>query len=180
MRGRCAPCSIKALARPHAHRGKKILQDLQILDKSTITRAMVRFTGAGEKGGLKFVECLGVSKEDMIEGPLWRGTLGRSLESHDAAERVGEMCHGNGRRQQTPRLHAMSCTKTRWSSLNHNRVLHQALARSLCENKVQFVVEGTLSFRERASGENGRLNHLRMDTTTEAGGTLRQPPSTQK
>ena len=43
-----------------------------------------------------------------------------------------------------------------------------ALARSLRERKVQFVVEDTWAFRERASGQNGRLNPLRMDITTEA------------
>ena len=79
------------------------------------------------------------------------------------------MCHGNGCRQETTHLHAISCAKTGWSSITHNRVLHQALARSLRESKVQFVVEGTWPFRQRASGQNGRLNPLRMDTTTEAG-----------
>ena len=63
---------------------------------------------------------------------------------------------------------AISCTKTGWSSLTHNRVLHQALARSLRESKVQFVVEDTWPFRQRASEQNGRLNPLRMDITTEA------------
>ena len=90
------------------------------------------------------------------------------------------MCHGNGCRQETTRLHAISCTKTGWSSFTHNRVLHQALARSLRESEVQFVVEDTWLFRERASGQNGTLNPLRMDMTTEAGDTLRQPPSTQE
>ena len=104
-----------------------------------------------------------------MEGPLWRETLDRSLGSHDAAELVSGMCHGKGFRQETTRLHAISCTKTGWSSLTHNRVPHQALARSLCERKVQFVVEDTWPFRERASGQNGRLNPLRMDTATEAG-----------
>ena len=51
----------------------------------------------------------------------------------------------------------------------HRRVLHQALARSLRESKVQFVVEDTWPFRQRASEENGRLDPLRMDITTEAG-----------
>ena len=55
------------------------------------------------------------------------------------------------------------------SSLTHNRVLHQALARSLRESKVQFVVRDTWPFRHRASEQNGRLNSLRMDITTEAG-----------
>ena len=43
-----------------------------------------------------FVECLGFSQEDTIEGPLWRETLGRSLGSHDATEPLGGMRHGNG------------------------------------------------------------------------------------
>ena len=117
---------------------------------------------------MAFVECLGFSQEDTMEGPLWRETLGRSLGSHDATELVGGMCHGNGCRQETTHLHAISCSKTGWSSLTHNRVLHQALARSLRESKVQFVVEDTWPFRQRAREQNGRLNPLRMDITTEA------------
>ena len=85
---------------------------------------------------MAFVECLGFSQEDTMEGTLWRETLGRSLGSHDAAELVGRMCHGNGRLQETTRLHATSCTKTERSSLTHNRVLYQVLARSLLKSKV--------------------------------------------
>ena len=48
-------------------------------------------------------------------------------------------------------------------------MLHQALTRSLRESKVKLVVEDTWPFRERASGQNGRLNPLRTDITTEAG-----------
>ena len=70
----------------------------------------------------------------------------------------------------------MSCTKTGWSSLTHNRVLHQALARSLRESKVQFVVEDTWPFRERARGQNGRLKPLRIDITTEAGALFDKHP----
>ena len=91
---------------------------------------------------MAFVECPGFSQEDTMEGPLWRETLGR-LGSHDATELVAGMCHGNGCRQVTTRLHATSCSKTGWSPLTHNRVLYQALARSLRESKVQFVVEDT-------------------------------------
>ena len=80
---------------------------------------------------MAFGECLGVSQKDKMEGPLWRETLGRSLGSHDAAELVNGVCHGSGCRQEITRLHAISYTKTGWSSLIHNRVLHQALARSL-------------------------------------------------
>ena len=39
----------------------------------------------------------------------------------------------------------------------------------LRESKVQFVVEDTWPFRQRASEQNCRLNPLRMDITTEAG-----------
>ena len=92
---------------------------------------------------MTFVECLGFSQEDTMEGPLWRETLGRSLGSYNATEPVGGMCHGSGCRQATTRLRAISCTKTGWSSLTYNRVLHQALARSFRESKVQFVVEDT-------------------------------------
>ena len=160
----------------HAHRGKKLLQDLQTQESAATKRAMVRFRGAREKGTMAFVECLEFSQEDTMEGPLWRETLGRSLGSHDATELVGGMCHGNGCRQETTRLHAISCSKTGWSSLTHNRVLHQALARSLRESKVQFVVEDTWPFRQRASEENGRLNPLRMDITTEAGALFDNHP----
>ena len=153
----------------HAHLGKKLLQDLQTQESTAMKRAMVRFRGAREKCAMAFVECLVFSQEDTTEDPLWRETLGRSLGSHDATELVGGMCHGNGCRQETTRLHAISCTKTGWSSLTHNRVLHQALARSLRESKVQFVVEDTWPFRQKASEQNGRLNKLRMDITTEGG-----------
>ena len=111
----------------HAHRGKKLLQ-LQTQESAATKRAMVRFRGAREKGAMAFVEYLGFLQEDTMEGPLWRETLGRSLGSHDATELVGGMCHGNGYRQETTRLHAISCSKTGWSSLTHNRMLHLALA----------------------------------------------------
>ena len=163
------PKLLFALDGGHAHRGKKLLQDLQPQESAPMKKAMVRARGAREKGAMAFVECLGVSQEDTLENRLWRETLGRSLGSHDAAELVGGMCHGNGCRQETTHLHAISYTKTGWSSLTHIRALHQALARSLRESKVQFVVEDTPHFRERASGQNGRLNPLRMDITTEAG-----------
>ena len=112
---------------------------------------------------------MGVSQEDTMEDPRWRKTLDRSLRMHDAVERVGGMCHANGCRQQITRLHAILCTKKAWSSLARNRVLQQALVRSLCESKVQFVVEDTSPFGERVSGQNGRLNPLRVDITKEAG-----------
>ena len=161
--------------RRYAHRGKKLLQDIQTQESAAVKRAMVRFGGA-----MAFVGCLGFSQEDTMEGPLWRETLGRSLGSHDAMEPIGGMCHGNGCHQETTRLHAISCTKTGWSSLAHNRVLHQALARSLRMSKVQFVIENTWPFRQRASEKNGRLNPLRMDITTEAGALFDNHPRLKK
>ena len=44
------------------------------------------------------------------------------------------------------------------------------------ESKVQFVGEDTRPFREGASGQNGRLNPLRMGITTEAGALLDNHP----
>ena len=105
----------------HAHRRKKLLQDLQNQERAPMKRAMVRFKGAREKGAMAFVECLGVSQEDTMEGPLWRETLGRSLGSHDAAELVSGMCHSNGCRQETTRLHAISYTKKDGMELSHSQ-----------------------------------------------------------
>ena len=59
----------------HAHRGKKLLQDLQNLENTTMERVMVRFKGGREKGVMAFVEYLEVSQENTIEGPLRRGDL---------------------------------------------------------------------------------------------------------
>ena len=108
----------------YAHRGKELLQDLQTQESAAMKGVMVRFRGAREKGPMAFVKGLGVSQEDIMEGPLWRETLGRSLGSHDAAELLGGLCHSNGCRQETTRLHSISCTKTGWNSLTHNRMLH--------------------------------------------------------
>ena len=119
----------------HGHRGKNLLQDLLTLESTTMKRAMVIFKEAREKGAMAFVEYVGVSKEGRREPPLWRETSDRSLGSHDAVELVDKMCHGNGCRQETTRLHAISCAKMGWSSLTHYRVLHQALARSLRESE---------------------------------------------
>ena len=42
---------------------------------------------------MAFVKCLGrVLQEDTMEGSTLRDTLGKSLESHDAAELVDGMC----------------------------------------------------------------------------------------
>ena len=160
----------------HARRGAKLLEDIRNQDNYTMKRAMVQFRGAREKGAMAFVECLGVSREDTMEGSLWRETLGRSLGSHDAVEPIGGTCHGNGCRKETTRLHAISCTKTGWSSLTHNRVLHHALAKSLRESKVQFVIEDTWPFRQVSSGEHIGRNPLRMDATTEAGALFGSNP----
>ena len=93
---------LKLLRALYAHRGEKLLQDLQSQKRTAMKRAMVRFRGARKKGAMAFVECLGVSQEDTMEGPLWKETLGRSLGLHDAAELVGGMCHGNGCRPEPP------------------------------------------------------------------------------
>ena len=60
--------------------------------------------------------------------------------------------------------------------LAHSQSGAPPLVQSLRESKVQFVVEDTWPFRERASGQNGRLNPLRMDITTEAGALFDNHP----
>ena len=130
----------------HAYRGKKLLQDLQTPKSAAMKSAMVGFREAREKGRHDICGMPGGFARRHDGGPPVEGNLGRSLASHDTTELVGGMCNGNGCRQDTTRLHAISCTKTRWSSLTHNRVLHRALARSLRESKVQFVVEDTWPF----------------------------------
>ena len=79
---------------------------------------MVRFKGEREKGAITFVERLGVLQKDTMEDPLWRENLGRSSGSHDAAELVGGMCHGNGCRQEPTRIHAIPCTTRRDGALS--------------------------------------------------------------
>ena len=58
----------------------------------------------------------------------------------------------------------------------HNRVLHQALARSLRESKIQFVGEDKWPLRERGRGQNCILNPLPMDIITEAGTLFHNHP----
>ena len=55
-------------------------------------------------------------------------------------------------------------------------MLHQALARSFRESIVQFIVEDAWPLRVRASGQNGRLNPLRMDITIEPGAIFDNHP----
>ena len=54
----------------HAHRGKKILQDLHNSESTATKKAMVRFRGARESGAMIFVECLGFSEEATMVTPL--------------------------------------------------------------------------------------------------------------
>ena len=144
------PCVQSKLSRTlQAHCGKKLLKNLQNLENTTMKRAMVRLRGTREKGVVAFV-VYRISQKDTMEGPLWKETSGRSLGSHDTAELVGGMFYGNGCRQRTTRLHAISSTKIGWSSVTHNKALPEALARSLRESKVRFVFEGTRPFRGRA------------------------------
>ena len=53
----------------HAHRGKKLLQDIQTQESAATKRAMVRFRGAREKGAMVFVECLGFCKKTRWRAP---------------------------------------------------------------------------------------------------------------
>ena len=86
------------------------------------------------------------------------------------------MCHGNGCRQEPPASTPYLAQRRDGALITHHRVLHQALARSLRDSKVQLILEDTWLFRGRASGQNGRLNPLRMDMTTEAGAVFDNHP----
>ena len=99
--------------------------------------------------------------------------------SHDATELVGGICHGNGCRRETTRLYAISCTKTGWSSLTHNRVLHQTLARSLARIKSSLLLKiHGLSYKELV--DKRQTEPVTYGHHNGGGGTLRQPPTTQE
>ena len=68
-------------------------------------RAMTTFKDVRENITTVYVEFLGISQEDKIEGSLWRETSSWSLEPHDTAEPVGEMCHGKLPEKHHPPLH---------------------------------------------------------------------------
>ena len=63
----------------------------------------------------------GLAKYTM-EDLLCMETLSRSFGPHNAVEPVGGVCHGNVNRNETTRIHAISCLKTIWSSLTDNGV----------------------------------------------------------
>ena len=73
IRGVCVwvgPCAQSKLSCAlHTHRGKKLLQNLQNLDKTKMKKYRVRSRGAREKDAIISVECLGVSQDDTMEGP---------------------------------------------------------------------------------------------------------------
>ena len=152
----------------HAHRGKKLLQDLQTLKSVAMKRAMVRFKGAREKGAMTFVECLGISQEDRMEGSLWSETLGRSLGSmtlwNVLVGCIMAMFAGNKPLAFTPYLAqrqdgapspTIGCPTEHWLD---------PFARA--KSNLLLKVHGP---SEKTSGRNGRLDPLRMDVTTEAG-----------
>ena len=70
VRVSCAPCPIKALARPPRAPWEEAPAGSPKSGKHINERAMVRCRGAREKGAMAFVECLGASQEDTMESPL--------------------------------------------------------------------------------------------------------------
>ena len=118
-----------------------------------------------------------VSPFTEMEGSSCRKTLNRSLGWSDAAElavrRVLVTVAGI-----RPPASPLSRAPRRDAPLTYNRVLHKVLARSLSERKeVKFVMEGTLSFRQR------ELVDYRIDVKNGCGNgggrTLRQQTPTQ-
>ena len=96
MRGSCTSRLIKVLARPPPTPREEVPARSPNSRKYDNKESYGKVQGSAGEGAMAFVECLGVSQEDTMEGLLYRETLGRSLGSHDAAELVGETCHGNG------------------------------------------------------------------------------------
>ena len=103
----------------HAHRGKKLLQDLQNLGNVATKRAMVRFRRAGKTICHDICGIPGGLARGHDGGAPFKQTLGRSLGPHNTAKLVGGMCHGFDCQQKTAYLYAISFTKTEWSSLTH-------------------------------------------------------------
>ena len=61
----------KLLRALHAHRGKKLLQDLQTQESAATKRAMVRFRGAREKGAMEgFNDWGGRGYDDFVPGEV--------------------------------------------------------------------------------------------------------------
>ena len=160
MRASCAPCPVKALAgRPRAP-WEEATVDVQNLESTAIKRAVVGFRGAREKDAITVVECLGVLQQDTMEGPLWKETLGRSLGSHDAAERVRGMYHGSGCRQETTRLYPAQ--RRDGVVLSTIKYLTRHLLDPFARAKPSLLLK-THGVFERASKQNGRLTILRID-----------------
>ena len=59
----------------HAHRGNKLLQDLQTQESAAKKRAMVRFRGAREKGAMAFCRMHGVFARRHDGGAPVEGNL---------------------------------------------------------------------------------------------------------
>ena len=95
-------------------------------------------------------------------------TNARSIEWQTGQDRVARLCaiyqtyaHISrwdvpmyGCQEETTSLHAISCTKTGWSSLAHNRVLHQDPAR-----------EKSPTFYPRHGQVDNRMDLTRYDWT---------------
>ena len=155
MRGSCTSRPIKALARPPRTPWAEAPARSPNPGKCANEKSYGKVQGNAGEGLHGICGIPGGLARRHDRGPPVEGNDRQEPGSHDPAELVGGMCRGNGCRP---------------------RVLHQALTRFLRESKVQFVVEDIWSFRERASGQNGRLNLLRMDITTETGALFDNHP----
>lgn len=128
--------SVSGLNSRVLHRGTKHLEDLRNQDNDRSKRAMVRFREGGEEGNHSTCGMLGGSKRGQIER--------LSVERNSRQESGMTRCGGTSPkdmpwkccRKETICIHAIWGKKTGWSSLIHNRVLHEPLARSLRDSYV--------------------------------------------
>lgn len=155
LSGLCPRYNLRSRMSLHTHRGSKYLEDLRNQEKDWSNRAM--FT---------------MREHGRILGDLQQGQDGRLPEERKSRQESGttrcsgtslRTCHGNGGQKETIRLHVTSCTKTGWSSLNHNRVLHHAVVRFNYHRSVYRIQP---SEDERCYG--GPMRSLAMPPDTRA------------
>ena len=112
MRGSCAPCPITALTRLPRAPWEKAPAGSPKRTKYGNEESYSKVQGSAGEGRHGICGMPGDFARSHDGGLPVEGGLRRELGSHDAAKLVGGMYHGNGCRNETSRLHAVSCIKT--------------------------------------------------------------------
>ena len=80
---------------------------------------------------------------------------------------MGGVCYANGCHEQVTKLHTLTCGKTGWGTITHNRILHRAVARELRDARVPISIEDSTPFTQSRQGASE--HPLRMDIVTAPG-----------